>query len=162
MVNQKFLGYKWNGFFCRYFSYWLIGRRNLTSNLYWLFISQQPIGRFQNRKKHLRKKRFHFYRRKFLFTSGIFSYLSKTTFVTPTIWWVVISGRYRHSPSNVITFNIPTRRRNPDRHPWNNNFIISRGHGYIRWWCTWRLGLNHNAGGNGWPILCAIWIFEVK
>ena len=55
LLKHNFFMYKWNGLLSRFFLffqffYWLIEWWNSSSNFYWLFISQQHIGRFQNRK----------------------------------------------------------------------------------------------------------------
>jgi len=63
IVNQNFLGYKWNRFLRRYFwslepSYWLVGWRYFRYTFYWLFISQQPIEKFENKKNTSVNTRF--------------------------------------------------------------------------------------------------------
>ena len=61
-VNQSFLGYKWNSFLRR-----PIGCCEIIKNGAQISPPTQPIGRL---KKHLRKKPFHLYPRKFWFTIG--------------------------------------------------------------------------------------------
>jgi len=97
--------------------------------LYFLFISQQPIGRFKNIKnKHLRKKPFHLYPRKVLLTIGSETNLCLSIHKN----WIISSVMYKNKNIKLKTGN-SNRTISYKNLPSNESFL----------WITWLNSLLH-------------------